>query len=290
MDTALLLFSIGLGVGSIYGLGGLIFVIVFNSTRVMNLATGEYVMVGGVLAHFLMIKAELAWFWTVPLIAGAVVVLSIALNMSVVFPLLEKKLGLITIIIATYAGATVISGTAGALTNFEFLRVPSLVGVASIKIGFFPVVPQYGLCFLFTVVVVLAYWLFLTRTRFGWALKASSENPEMCKLLGISTFWMSTVAFTIAGGIGGVAGLLLGPMQGVSAAMGFHITVNAFISAVLGGMGNPYAAVVGGLLLGLVQVFISGYLAPGYAQLASFVLLLLILYIRPQGLFGARGA
>ena len=96
------------------------------------------------------------------------------------------------------------------------------------------------------------------------------------------------MAFAISAVIGAIAGVLVGPMSSVNALMGFHMMINGFIAAVLGGMGNPYAAVVGGLVVGLLNVLIAGYFAPGYAQLATFLLLMGILYFRPHGLFGVN--
>ena len=150
------------------------------------------------------------------------------------------------------------------------------------------IIPQYALCIFFTVLVVLAYWYFLNRTRFGWALVATSSNRSMAELLGISTRKMVSLAFAICGFIGAVAGILVGPMSSVNASMGMPMMVNGFIASVLGGMGNPYAAVVGGIIVGLLHVLIAAYGAAGYAQVITFVLLLGILYIRPYGIFGGK--
>lgn len=288
MEKLLLLGFIGLGIGSIYGLVGLILVITFNATRVMNLAVGEFVMVGGVLSHFLIMQAQIPWVWGILLITLGATLTGILLNYLIVSPLLNKNVAAMMIIIGTYSGAMIISGGVGALTEFQLLRTLSLLPLESVKIWIFPIVPQYGLCITVTVAVVLAYWYFLNRTYVGWALKATSFNRDMCRLLGISTSWMIAIAFGISAAIGGIAGVLVGPMTGVNALMGFELMVNGFIASVLGGMGNPYAAVVGGLALGVLQVFISGYFAPGYAQLTTFLLLIGVLYFRPHGLFGVH--
>ena len=286
MEKALLLGFIGLGIGSIYGLVGLILIITFNATKVMNLAVGEFVMIGAVLSSMLILQAQLPWLWSILILLAAVILTGLLLNWLIVTPLLEKNVALIMIIIGTYSGAMLISGGVGAWTDFQHLRTPPILPLSSIKIGIFPIVPQYALCIVFTVLVVVAYWFFLNRTHVGWALKATSSNRDMCRLLGISTSRMVAMAFAISAGIGGIAGLLVGPMSGVNALMGFQLMVNGFIASVLGGMGNPYAAVVGGWVLGLLHVFISGYFAPGYAQLATFLLLIGILFVRPHGLFG----
>jgi len=216
------------------------------------------------------------------------VVLGILLNWMIVSPLLNKNVAGIMIIIGTYAGALLISGGTGALTDFAYMGTPAVLPLTAVKVAGIPIVPQYGLCMLVTIAVVAAYWYFLNRTHVGWALKATSINRDMCQMLGISTSRMIATAFAISAAIGAVAGLLVGPVSSVNAQMGFPVMVNGFIASVLGGMGNPYAAVVGGWVVGLLNVMIAGYLAPGYAQLATFLLLIGILYVRPYGLFGVH--
>jgi branched-chain amino acid transport system permease protein len=233
-------------------------------------------------------SAHLPLGWSILIIIAGTIVIGLFLNYFLVTPLLDKNVPGIMIIIGTYAGALVVSGSAGALTDFAFMGTPPILPLTQIKIWIFPIVPQYGLCILVTIGVVVAYWYFLNRTHVGWAFKATSINRDMCRLLGISTSRMIAMAFAMSAGIGAIAGLLIGPMSSVNASMGFPVMVNGFIASVLGGMGNPYAAVVGGWVVGILHVLIAGYLAPGYAQLAVFLLLIGILYVRPYGLFGVH--
>ncbi len=288
MEKALLLSFIGLGLGSVFGLVGLILVITFNATKVINLAVGEFVMIGALVSAILVKSAHLPLGWSILIIIAGTVIIGLFLNYFLVTPLLDKNVPGIMIIIGTYAGALVVSGSAGALTDFAFMGTPPILPLTSIKLWIFPIVPQYGLCILVTIGVVVAYWYFLNRTHVGWAFKATSINRDMCRLLGISTSRMIAMAFAMSAGIGAIAGLLIGPMSSVNASMGFPVMVNGFIASVLGGMGNPYAAVVGGWVVGILHVLIAGYLAPGYAQLAVFLLLIGILYVRPYGLFGVH--
>ena len=288
MEKALLLTFIGFGLGSVFGLIGLILVITFNATKVINLAVGEFVMIGALVSAILVKSAHLPLGWSILIIIAGTIVIGIFLNWFLVTPLLDRNVAGIMIIIGTYAGALIVSGSAGALTDFEFVGTPPILSLTSIKLWVFPVVPQYGLCILVTIGVVVAYWYFLNRTHVGWAFKATSINRDMCRLLGISTSRMIALAFAMSAGIGAIAGVLIGPMSSVNAAMGFPVMVNGFIASVLGGMGNPYAAVVGGWVVGILHVLIAGYLAPGYAQLAVFLLLIGILYVRPYGLFGVH--
>lgn len=288
MEDALRLTFIGLGLGSIYGLVGLTLVVVFNATRVINIAQGEFVMFGAVIASILVQEKEIAYQWSFLVIIGSSVMVGLALNWAIVSPLLNRNIPIIMIIIGTYAGALIISGTTGALTDFAFMGTPALMSLRAVRFGVLTIVPQYALCIMITLAVVIFYWFFLNKTHWGWALKATSVNRDMCHLLGISTSKMIALAFAISAAIGAIAGVAIGPLTSVNALVGFPLMVNGFIAAVLGGMGNPYAAVVGGFVVGLLNVFIAGYFAPGYAQLATFLLLMFILYIRPYGLFAVK--
>ncbi len=288
MENLLLFAFIGIGQGCIFGLIGLIIVVTFNATKIINLAVGEFVMFGAIVTAVLVTGYKISFAWSILTILGGAIILGIALNSLIVFPLLNKNAPLIIIIIGTYAGSLLISGSAGTLTNYAFKGTPPLVSMTAIKYGIFPIIPQYGLCILFTAGVVITYWYFLNKTRFGWALKGASTNRAMCELLGISVYKMVSLAFAISAIIGAISGLLIGPMSSVSAQMGMPLMINGFIASVLGGMGNPYAAVVGGIIVGILQVFIAAYLAPGYAQVITFLLLLGILYIWPYGLFGTK--
>jgi branched-chain amino acid transport system permease protein len=288
MENVLLFSFIGLGLGSIYGLIGLILVVTFNATRVINLAVGEFVMIGAIVSAILVNSFQIPMFWGILVGLSGAIIVGIALNWLIVSPLLNKHMAIIIIIIGTYAGALLISGGIGALTDFSYVGTPAILSLKVVKFGIISIVPQYALCIVVTAGVLIAYWYFLNRTHFGWALKATSINRNMCELLGISTSKMVALAFAISGAIGAVAGLLVGPMSSVNAQMGFPMMINGFIASVLGGMGNPYAAVVGGVVIGFLHVFIAGYFAPGYAQVTTFLLLIGILYVRPYGMFGVR--
>jgi branched-chain amino acid transport system permease protein len=288
LEDFLLFLFIGMGMGCIYGLVGLTLVCVFNATRVINLAQGEFLMLGAILAYGLITASGIPYGLGVILLIIAVVIVGVVTNWLIVSPLLERRTPILMIIVGTYAVAMLISGCTGVITKYEYLGVPRLLPLTQFKLGFWPIVPQYGLCIIAAIVLCVLYWFFLNRTHVGWALRATSINPDMSKLLGISTARMITLAFAIAAAIGAIAGVVSGPLTHVNALMGFPLLVYGFIAAVVGGMGNPYAAVVGGLFVGVLHVLIAGYFAPGYAALAVFSLLILVLFIRPHGLFAVK--
>ncbi|MBT4641184.1 MAG: branched-chain amino acid ABC transporter permease [Deltaproteobacteria bacterium] len=288
METLLLLLFIGVGLGSTYGLVGLSLVSIQNATGLFNLAQGEAGMLGAVLAYGLISVVGIPYPLSVLLIIVGAVVLGLFVNWILVSPLLKRDVDHITIVIGTYSVGLVIVGITGELTDYAFVAPPPLLSMSQYKIGFFPIVPQYAVAIIAALLLSVSYWYFINKTYTGWALKATSYNADMCKLLGISSDRMIALAFVIAAVISAVAGIVSGPLGAANAEMGFPLLLKGFIAAVVGGMGNPLAAMVGGLTIGILHVMVSGYLAPGYAELAVFLFLILTLYIRPHGIFGVR--
>ncbi|EFK95387.1 inner-membrane translocator [sediment metagenome] len=288
METFLLLIFIGIGLGALYGLVGLSLVSIHHATGIFNMAQGETIMIGAVLSYALVTVAGIPYPLSIPLILVSAVALGLAVNWLMVSPLLARKTSHVTIVIGTYAVSMLIVGIVGELTHYEYVAPPAILSMNQVKIGSIPIIPQYGLAIVTAFVLSVSYWFFINKTYTGWALRATSINADMCKLLGISTAKMIALAFAIGAVIGALTGVVSGPLGHANAVMGFHLLMKGFIAAVVGGMGNPLAAMVGGLFMGILHVTVSGYFAPGYAELAVFLFLILTLYIKPHGLFAAR--
>jgi branched-chain amino acid transport system permease protein len=292
LESILQFMFIGISLGCIYGMVGLQLVIVHNVSGVVNIATGEYVMLGAQLTYLFVRVLGLSYGLTailvvlIPSLVSAVFVYG-----SIVNPLASKGRPGIIVILGTFAAAAIISAVVGVLSDFQRVGVPPITPAFLVgrKVGMLTVVPQYSLCIAYAALIIGSYWLFVNRTAIGRAFRATGINESMCQLLGVSSQKMRTLGFALVGAIGGMSGLLIGPMVTVDFAMGFPIMINGFIAAVIGGLDNPYGAVVGGCILGVATVMVGAYLAPGYAWLFSFLLLIVVLNVRPYGLFVERG-
>jgi branched-chain amino acid transport system permease protein len=137
-------------------------------------------------------------------------------------------------------------------------------------------------------VVFVGLWLFFTRTLTGRAVLATSNNRLAAQLVGINTGFVMTLSFALSAGIGALAGVLATPITLTSYDVGLAFALKGFAAAMLGGMGNPKGALVGGFLLGLIEALTAGYLSSQYKDAAAFVVILLVLFFMPQGLFGAK--
>ncbi len=279
---------VGLVQGSIFGLVGLTFTAIYNAGKLINLAQGDFAMIGAVVVAAA-IAAGAAPIIAIP-IALAVGLLA-ALGFYIVIRLQERRHAPpATVLLSTVGVGFVLQGVVGGLTGFSYQRLPpSFVAPGALyNVGSLVIRPEQLLVLAATGALVVAFWYIQTRTLWGVALRATGSNPLMAQLCGINTTRIVLLATLLSLGMAATAGIVYAPIIPAIATMGFALLINGFIAAVFGGIGNPYAAVIGGLVLGMTRTLAAGYIHSGFAELASFVILLAVLLFRPQGLFGAR--
>lgn len=144
--------------------------------------------------------------------------------------------------------------------------------------------------FLLTGAGVVALWLFLTRTTAGKAMRACAINEEAARICAISPARMSLLAFALAAALGAIGGVVLAPLQSPDAGIGIGLGLKGFTAAVVGGLASPQGAVVGGLLIGVVESLAAGHLPSGYKDPVAFAILFLVLLLRPEGLLRRTSA
>ena len=136
--------------------------------------------------------------------------------------------------------------------------------------------------------VFFGLWAFFTKTLTGKAVLATANNRLAAQLVGINTGWVMTLSFSLSAAIGALAGVLVTPITLVSYDVGVGLALKGFAAAMLGGMGNPKGALVGGILLGFLEALTAGYLSSQYKDAVAFIVILAVLFAMPQGLFGAK--
>jgi branched-chain amino acid transport system permease protein len=134
--------------------------------------------------------------------------------------------------------------------------------------------------------VFAGLWVFFTRTLTGRAVLATANNRLAAQLVGINTRWVMTLSFALSAAIGALAGVLVTPITNTSYDVGIALALKGFAAAMLGGMGNPKGALAGGILLGLIEAMTAGYLSSVYKDAAAFIMILVVLFAMPQGIFG----
>ncbi|MFM8799004.1 MAG: branched-chain amino acid ABC transporter permease [Tagaea sp.] len=287
MDEFLQFLFSGLTRGSIYALVGIGFAIIYNASHVINFAQGEFVMIGGMAAVFITANAGLPLIAAIPLALAIAGVAGVALERFAVAP--ARGASVVTLIIITIGASIFLRGVVEVAIGKRDYALPAFSGDTPIRIGGATLHPQ-SLWILGTLaVVVLALKWFFERTRPGKAMLATSHNRLAAQLAGIETRHVMLTAFALSAMLGALAGLLTAPITLTRFDIGIMLGLKGFCAAILGGLGSPYGAVAGGLALGLAEAMTGGYVSSAYQDAVAFAIILAVLFVRPQGLFGRAG-
>lgn len=276
----------GLKSGAIYALIALGFTIVFAATGAINFAQGEFFMLGGMIG---------VWLTRLGLPLPAAVVGAVALTalLGALFEVLAIRPiadgDPLRIIMVTIGGSVLIRQIALHVFGPDEMPLQGFTAGPSIMIAGAAIERQTVWIWLITALAVSALFLLYRRTMFGRAMRATSLRRDAARLVGVDTGMMVTVSFALAAGLGALAGLAVAPLTQTAFDVGAGIGVKGFAAAILGGLGNPVAAVGGGLVLGLLESMTAGYINPLYKDAVALVVLLGVLFVRPQGLFGGSG-
>ncbi|MCW2307459.1 branched-chain amino acid ABC transporter permease [Rhodobium gokarnense] len=273
----------GLTVGAVYALVALGFTIIYNASDVVNFAQGEFVMIGGMATVFLTALGVPIPVAVVLAILGAVGV-GLLLHRLAIEP--ARGASSVTLIIITIGASIFLRGLAQVVFDKQFHTLAAFSGDTPIVVGGASILPQSFWVMGGAVVIVVLLWAFFNHTLIGKAVLATSANRLAAKLVGINTGMIMSLAFALSAAIGAVAGVLVTPITLTSYDVGTLLALKGFAAAMLGGMGHPLGAVVGGLVVGLLEAFGAGYLSSDYKDAIAFVVILLTLFVLPTGLFG----
>lgn len=277
----------GLAIGSIYGLVGVGYTVAFNATRVFNLAQGDLVMLGVMGSYLTLVVWKLPWGIAMVAVLASVGMVSAVEEKFVVRPFLRKS-GAASFgwFIATLGFSAVIEAVVAILFGHRsVVAIPTPLGlggvhVGSVQLGYreLLVIGTFG-----AVIVLLE--LFYARTWMGQAMRATAEDREAAGLRGINPVTISRTAFVMAGLVGAIAGFVIAPITFSDPTIGLNFTLKGFLALAIGGFGSIRGAVVGGLTLGVGEQLFDAYVNSNYEVLVGLVLVLVVLALRPEGLF-----
>ena len=277
----------GIALGAVYALLALGLSLIFGMLNVVNFAHGAFYMVGAFMGVYFLGLTGSFWLSLVltPLAVGAV---GLLVERSLVRPLYGR--GIDYPLLLTFGLSYVLIEAMRTIFGIEGVptSVPvSLRGAVNLGFGMFPL---YRLFLIgATAVVILALYLFIEKTRYGLIIRAGSRDPEIVRVLGIDVARIWLLVFGLGTAIAGLSGVLAAPTRAVNPEMGIPVLAESFVVTVVGGMGSLPGAVVAGLLVGVVFSMTSLF-APDLAELSIFVLMAVVLLVRPQGFFGKTGA
>jgi len=274
----------GVTVGAVYALVALGFTIIYNASDVVNFAQSEFVMLGMItwFAHAAGVPLPLAALIAIVVTAAV----GVAINKLAIEP--ARGAPVVSIIIITIGVSIFIQGGAQVVFDKQIHSFPAFSGDAPLRIGGATILPQSLWVICGAIAVFVGLWVFFTRTLLGRAVLATSNNRLAAQLVGINTTFVMTLSFALSAAIGALAGVLATPITLTAYSVGIGFALKGFAAAMLGGMGNPKGALVGGFLLGLIEALTAGYLSSQYKDAVAFVMILLVLFVRPQGLFGHK--
>lgn len=279
----------GIIVGSVYCLIAIGLTMIFGVMRISNFAHGDFSMLGAYFALYFisLLSGWAGWVGSLLVAAVGVGVIGLFVDRFIFRPLLTRwtDIDIIMVSIGLFIllenGARLAFGTAPKM-------IPDPFGSRSIDLIFFSTSLIRVLCLFFSSVTILLLHLFLTRTKMGVAIRATSQNRKAAALMGININFIYSLTFVVGSALAGLGGVLYGTIFAVFPMMGAMPTLKAFAITILGGMGNIRGAIFGGFILGVAETLGGNYLSMQYKNAIGFVIIILVLLIIPHGLFGGK--
>ncbi len=286
MGTLVQLIISGIAIGSVYALVALGFVTIYRTAGVVNFAQGEFVMLGGMLSYWLWKTVHVPYALSAVVTVFIVCLVGIGIYQFVVAPL--RRGPAVMIVLATLAVSVLIEAIA--LLWFEGWPIygPSFGGdsIEILTVFGIGLYSQNLFVILMVAVVVIGLQLLNNRTHLGKKMTATALDPLAAGLVGVRSGSMIRLAFVISAAIGAVGGIFISPVIPMTYSVGAGLALKGFVAAVLGGWGTASGALVGGIALGVIEMLVGGYLPTGFQDAIAFVLLIIVLAVRPRGVLG----
>lgn len=279
----------GLQTGAVYALVGLGYATVRSATGVLNFAQGDFLMVGALLMVWMYARVNLPYPIAFAISVVGVALIAVAAERLLIRPLRNRQGSEFSMVMVMVGAMIVLEQSSGAIFGKDEKAVSSPFGSQPLPLGdSVLVLPQtiYLIVAVFAVFGLLFY--FYQHTDLGKQMFAVGIDQSAARTIGIDVRRASLVAFALGGAVAAIGGIIFAPMAGASWAMGLPLTIKGFVAMVFGGATRLEGPLVGGLALGLAEVFAYSFLSPAYGSALALVLLLVMLMVRPTGLLGGR--
>jgi branched-chain amino acid transport system permease protein len=274
----------GIAMGSIYALVALGYVTIYRASKVVNMAQGSFVMLGTFFCYSFLTQVGLPyWLAAVASLVGVMIV-SVAIYVLVIRPIMQVSL--VAMIMATVGLSILFENLTLLFWKGYAVNLPPFTGDKMLRMGRLSIAPQSLWVIGVMIVVFVALSLFIRYTRLGKQMTATATNPSAALLCGVSGRKMVNLAFMMSAAVGAIGGITMSNVIPVTYMSGGTLMLSGFVAGILGGWGSSGGAVVGGLALGILQSVAGGVLPLGYQDAVAFGLLIVVLYLRPQGLMG----
>ncbi|SDI34588.1 branched-chain amino acid ABC transporter permease [Proteiniclasticum ruminis] len=272
-------------IGSVYGLVGLGYGLIYKASGLMTLAQGDMLMFGAFLGLTFYKYMGLPFIVSLMLTMILMFFLGMFIERVLVTKLLAKGAQVVYVILCTISISMILQNTAMLTWGSNVMQFPSIFNKSTVEVFGMRVVPENLLALGVGIVAMVGLHLFMTKSKFGTSMRASAMDEMAASSLGINVPATKGASWGIASMLAGGIGVVVGPIFGVYTSMGAMIGQKAFAGAVVGGYGNMYGAIVGGLFFGFLETFVSAYLTSSYKDFITFGILILVMIVMPKGLF-----
>jgi len=273
----------GIATGAIYGLIAVGYSLTFMTTKVLNFALGMWVMIGGMVTYSLVARMGLSPILALPVVMVSLFVLGVVAERVSVYPFLRA--GSDVWVMSTLAVGLLFIDFAELIWGRSPTPVPSYVGSEPLRIGPIVMLPQQILILGTAILLFLLLEYFYRRTLLGKAFRAVAHSAETASLMGINSRLIQLTSYAVAAALAGLAGFMVVPLTLAEPQLGTVLGLKAFAIAIIAGLGAPGGILLSGLAYGALEGLISGYLNTGLRDILGFSLMILVLFIRPEGLF-----
>jgi branched-chain amino acid transport system permease protein len=277
----------GLLVGLMYSLVAVGFVLIYKATSILNFAQGDLVMFAGYAAAVMMGMKGMPIWLMVLMLAGGMIVLGFVLERGILRPMVGQPL--VSVIMVTIGLSFVLQGFVSIIWGGSTRELPLPVRMAPYKVGPAFISPINVVAAIIAILFLVAFGLFFTRSRLGVAMRAVADDQQASMVVGIRVSRVFALSWAIAGLAAAAGGIIWGNMLGVDTLLSL-VGLKVFPVVILGGLDSIGGAIVGGLLIGAIESVASGYFDPyvggGTKDFIPYVLMILVLFIKPYGFFG----
>ena len=278
----------GIAVGCIYALIGFGYSLIYSASALMSFVQGEVFMLGAYVAFTVYVLYNIPFALAVLIAVAVMFAFGIFLQRGIISPLLKRGAQQIHIVLATIGLSIFLRNLAMIVWGTEVKNFPSPLSENPVRVAGVSISPQQIAIIIATIVVMIALHAFMNRTKLGTSLRAAAQDPMAAGVAGINVPLTVGIAWALAATLSAVAGILLAPIYGVYPKMGAILSTKGFAAAVLGGYGNIYGAIIGGLIFGIVETMAAGYISSSFKDIISFGVLILVLFVMPNGILRVK--
>ena len=278
----------GIAVGCIYALIGLGYSLIYSASALMSFVQGEIFMLGAYVAYTIYVSYHIPFVLAVLLAIVIMFAFGIVLQRGMISPLLKRGAQQIHIVLATIGLSIFLKNFAMIVWGSDVKNFPSALGENPIRFAGVSISPQQIAIVMVTFACMIGLHLFMSRTKMGTSLRAAAQDSMAAGVMGINVPMTVGIAWALAAALSAVAGILLAPIYGVYPKMGAILSTKGFAAAVLGGYGNMYGAIIGGLIFGIVETMAAGYMSSSFKDIISLGVLILVLFVMPHGILKVK--